>query len=156
MSGMIFMVKFANLNLHDCIVIENSLNNGDSFKTIRSILGKDCTTIYKEVRKNSIRCSISTIGRPFNNCQLYNVCVKCNYNSSKFCRSCYLCKNQYNQFVEEVCPKLSKYSYLSNNCSNEQKFTLTKNIYYASEANKHYKSKLVEARQGIIISENDI
>lgn len=162
MLGVIFMVKFAHMSLHDRIVIENSLNNGHSFKTIGFTLGKDCTTISKEVRKNSVQRNISAVGRTFNNCvnryncQLYNVCDKCNYNNSKLCRSCNLCRNQCDQFVEEVCSKLSKPPYVCNNCSDKQKCTLTKNIYYASEANKRYKSKLVESRQGIIIDENDI
>ncbi|MFR2768249.1 MAG: helix-turn-helix domain-containing protein [Thomasclavelia sp.] len=39
------------MSLHDRIIIENSLNNGHSFKTIGSTLDKDCTTISKEVRK---------------------------------------------------------------------------------------------------------
>lgn len=42
------------MNLHDRIVIETSLNNEDSFKTIGTILGKCYTTISKEVSKNSV------------------------------------------------------------------------------------------------------
>ena len=61
------------MNLHDHIVIETSLNNGDSFKTIGSILGKGCTTISKEVRKNSVQRNISAVDRIFNNCQLYRL-----------------------------------------------------------------------------------
>lgn len=45
-------MKHKYMDIHDLSIIELSLNNGDSFKHIPSLINKDCTTISKYVRRN--------------------------------------------------------------------------------------------------------
>ena len=46
------MSKNKHLTLDNRITIQTELDKGSSFKEIGLILGKDCTTISKEVRKH--------------------------------------------------------------------------------------------------------
>ena len=46
------MNKQKHLNLESRILIETQLNECNSFKGIARILGKDCTTISKEVKNH--------------------------------------------------------------------------------------------------------
>lgn len=46
-SSVIFMTKNKHMSLHDRIII----NNGLSFKAIARTIGKNCSTVSKEVRK---------------------------------------------------------------------------------------------------------
>lgn len=50
-SSVIFMTKNKHMSLHDHIIINNGLNNGLSFKAIARTIGKNCSTVSKEVRK---------------------------------------------------------------------------------------------------------
>lgn len=46
------MTKHKHLDLDARAVIQAELDKGTSFKEIGLILGKDCTTISKEIRKH--------------------------------------------------------------------------------------------------------
>ena len=61
-------MKNKHLSFDDRLEIENGLKNRKTFKEIGNIVGKDCTTISKEIRNHLIVKDISSIGRKFNNC----------------------------------------------------------------------------------------
>lgn len=150
------------MNAHDRIIIENGLAHGESFKSIAKKLNKDCTTISKEVKKNSVERNICGPGRCFNNCihrstcQLSGVCSSCTNPKRNYCKFCRLCRNECDQFIEELCPRLSKPPYVCNGCPHKNKCTLTKKIYYSLEANKTYQRRLSESRQGLNIDDANI
>ena len=57
-----------HLSLDERFDIENSLCKGLSFKEIARNIGKDCTTISREIRNHYIVKNTGGIGRQFNNC----------------------------------------------------------------------------------------
>ena len=64
------MNKHTHLNLDARILIETLLNQQHSFKSIARHLGKDCTTISKEVKSHICFEKSGTYGRSFNDCRL--------------------------------------------------------------------------------------
>ena len=81
-----------HLSLDERFDIENSLCKGLSFKEIARNIGKDCTTISREIRNHYIVKKTGGIGRQFNNCIYRTTCP----NKGKNCKlsSCA-------EFVEE-------------------------------------------------------
>lgn len=150
------------MNQHDRLVIENGLNNQLSFKAIALKLDKDCTTISKEVRTNMVHRDLSGFGRVFNNCihrtscSKEEVCDICKLPKPKLCRACKFCRDDCQDFIEEVCPSLSKPPYVCNGCEQKHKCTLSKQMYFSLQAHKQYMERLSESRSGFIINEAEI
>lgn len=157
-----FSMKNIHMNNHDRVIIENGLLSRLSFKAIALKIGKDCTTISKEVKLNFVDRNTTYPGRVFNNCidrfncEHYNICSTCKISKSKKCSLCKFCRDECNQFVEELCQHLSKPPYVCNGCLDRQKCTLSKHLYFAFEAHKKYEARLSESRTGMIINEAEI
>ena len=62
------MAKYSHLNSEDRSHIETGLNNRQSFKEIGEKIGKDCSTISKEIRPHMVFRKTGAYGRPFNDC----------------------------------------------------------------------------------------
>ena len=77
--------------------IERDLNDGFSFKEIGRQLGKDCTTISKEVRNHRVFEKTGCFGRHFNNCEnrktcsVSGCCNSCARPKLRLCRICPHC-----------------------------------------------------------------
>ncbi len=75
--------------------IEIELGKGTSFKKIGKIIGKDCTTVSKEVKKHSVIECKGSYGRAFNDCVIAvnhkcdkrEVCERC-FSHKRPCWSC--------------------------------------------------------------------
>lgn len=122
------------MNQHDRLIIENGLNNCFSFKAITLKLGKDCTTISKEVRTNMVHCDISYYGRVFNSCIHRSSCIKedvcdtCHLSKSICCHSFNFCRDECQNSLKKSVPdflsllmhvmdaKISKSLLLLNKC----------------------------------------
>ena len=65
----VIMNKQKHLNLEARILIETLLNEHHSFKSIARELGKDCTTISKEVKAHICFEKTGALGRSFNDCR---------------------------------------------------------------------------------------
>ena len=163
--GVLSVMKNKHMSQYDRITIENGLNHSLSFKAIAKKIGKDCTTVSKEIRNNFNVKEIAGYGRVFNNCakrlecSFFNsVCQPCSHHSqTKKCSLCkYNCRSHCKEFVEEKCSMLDKPPYVCNACTNRSKCTLTKHIYYALQADKKYNARLTESRTGICINEAEI
>ena len=63
------MNKQKHLDLQARILIESLLNDHHSFKSIARKLGKDCTTISKEVKNHLSFEKNGALGRSFNDCR---------------------------------------------------------------------------------------
>lgn len=158
------MDKNKHLNLEARTIIEVELGKGSSFKSIATLLGKDCTTISKEVRSHLLPDKSGAYGRAFNDCALaYNheckrkgVCDKCFSRNNRPCWSCGKCADSCPSFMKYVCPRLSKPPYVCNACPDRSKCTLEKAFYHASAAQKEYESLRSEARSGFAISEEEL
>jgi IS30 family transposase len=150
-----------HLSLSERKDIEISLKEGKSFKEIGRNLGKDCTTISKEVRYHLVERKSGAWGQAYNACALRFGCKKsslCNNQNceTKKCCFCKVCNNFCGSFIEEKCRKLDKPPYVCNGCDNLKKCTLRKKFYVAKEAQDEYEYVRSEARTGIAITESEL
>lgn len=149
-----------HLTLDNRIFIEKSLDNNMPFSEIAKYLCKDPTTISKEVKKHrdfKPRNDFVNFNHCINrrNCKIRNVCKR-TIPCKKQCSSCIECNTHCSSFIEDICPTVSKAPYVCNGCPKKVPCRLDKYIYRAITSNREYKTLLVEARNGINISEEDL
>ena len=157
------MDKHNHLTQSDRIAIELYLNQSCSFKSIGRLLGKDPTTIAKEVKNHIIFKKTGAYGRPFNDCRLRHSCTvsslcgkaACRRKTCKFCTEV-TCTSLCPDYVHEGCARLSKPPYACNGCDKRHACVLEKRLYSASHAHKEYKAVLAESRQGVQLSESEL
>ena len=136
-----------HLSLSERFDIENGLSAKKSFKEIARSIGKDCTTISREIRNHYVVKNTGGIGRQFNNCIYRSTCP----NRGKNCNL-----NNCTKFKEQKCNLLNKPPYVCNGCKLKNQCTLTKHFYDAAYANNEYLSNLSEVRSGVMIYQNEI
>ena len=142
-------MKNKHLSFDDRLEIERCLKENLSFKQIGKNIGKDCTTISKEIKNHITFKNSGAVGRPFFDCINRFNCPhktkgsRCN---PKICE----------HYQKEICKKLSKPPYVCNGCSQKRICTLSKQLYDAVYADKEYKENLTESRTGITYSEKEI
>lgn len=142
-------MKNKHLSFDDRLEIERCLKENLSFKQIGKNIGKDCTTISKEIKNHITFKNSGAVGRPFFDCINRFNCPhktkgsRCN---PKICE----------HYQKEICKKLSKPPYVCNGCSQKRICTLSKQLYDAVYADKEYKENLIESRTGITYSEKEI
>lgn len=157
------MAKHKHLTLEDRFAISSHLDKNYSFKGIGSELGKDCTTISKEIRGHIIFKKTGSYGRSFNACQhrfscdVRMLCSPCTSNRNyHFCSFCKSCNSKCPYFVQEFCGRHNKPPYVCNGCEKLNSCTLEKHFYQASGAYTEYREVLSESRSGISLSEDEI
>lgn len=154
------MNKYKHLVYDDRLTIEKMLKDGQSFKAIGRAIGKDCTTVSKEVRGRRRFRLTGAYGRPFNDClkrthcHRGSSCMGCPHPIP--CHQCTICRKYCPAYEKENCPKLTKPPYVCNACNKKQLCTLEKQEYSAREAQKEYQAVLKESRQGISLSEEEV
>ena len=150
------MPKHSHLTLQDRGTICARINQGISFAQIAEELDRDPGTISKEIRLHRVSVEKGSYGRGFNpcihrrDCKKTYVCKTC-FCSGRPCRNCKDCYKYCPDFVEEVCPKLSKPPYVCADCKDRQKCTLRKYEYQPNLADASYKETLSESRKGLAI-----
>ena len=158
------MAKNKHLTIEERRTIADCLHQKDTFKSIASTLGKDCTTIAKEIRKNITISHTGCSGRAFNNCkhrlhcsQSY-LCSECTrYRISSRCSFCSQCNFNCDRYEPEYCARLHKPPYVCNGCANKRnQCTLEKHLYVPKDAQKKYEFSLHETRTGIGLSEHEV
>lgn len=155
------MNKNKHLILEERIIIEQMLSAGESFKSIGRELGKDPTTIAKEVKSHIQFRKAGCYGKPFNeclnrmNCSVRHLCgnIRCN-RLCHFCNS-HPCASLCPEFRKETCANLSKPPYICNGCEVKRTCTLEKRMYSAFPAQKEYQLVRSESRQGIQLTEEE-
>ena len=155
------MAKNAHLVLDERATIEVRLRERASFTEIGRELGKDPSTISKEVR---LHCQ--TVRRDsFNPCskrsscnEYGTACSKCKMQYPKTCKRCprVKCYEHCKQFEVLICNKLKKPPYVCNGCLQRQSCKLEKHIYSAKTAQKAYETTRSESRQGIAITPEEL
>ena len=151
------MAKNIHLSLSDRIIIEAGLRERRSFSAIAAELGKDPTTISKEVRAHIKRnqaggynpCMIRK------DCKHYgDLCHPCKFTYGKPCHSCYLtkCFDVCQNFQPAQCSKLNKPPYVCNGCQQRQTCKLERHLYEAKFAQKEYEAIRSESRQGFAVT----
>lgn len=142
-------MKNKHLSFDDRLEIEACLKEKLSFKQIGLNIGKDCTTISKEIRNHIVFKDTGSPGRPFFDCINGHDCgfrdkgIRCNPNNC-------------NHYVKNICHLLSKPPYVCNGCPKRCICTLSKKFYYANYAFNEYKSNLIESRTGILFNDREL
>lgn len=142
--------------------IERGLNDGFSFKEIGRQLGKDCTTISKEVRNHRVFEKTGCFGRHFNNCEnrktcsVSGCCNSCARPKLRLCRYCPHCILVCPMYSPQPCPKLAKAPYTCNGCKDRNRCTLEKAHYYADKAQTEYEEVRSESRQGVNLTKEEL
>lgn len=152
------------MTLDDRILIEKGLDQHLSLRRIASQLGKDPTTISKEIRKHLSFQEHNHFNEPNNKCLLAKDCKKKNICGTyapvckKMCRSCNHCNSHCKDFLPRTyhCSKLDKAPFVCNGCDKKSHCRLDKAYYRASIAHRQYRTVLVASREGINISPADL
>ena len=136
--------KYLHLTQEERKIIENSIVNGASKTAIANVLGKDKSTIGKEIKLHREERSYS----------IYPL------DCSLFAR----CKNKISSLCCENCPKYQKFTCkrrdrspgACNGCEKYKSCHYTKYIYKADKADREYRELLVETRTGIDSTEETL
>jgi len=122
-----YEVKNLHMTLEDRIEIQECLSHGMTFKAIGRRIGKNQTTISREV-KNRIEIIPTTAKRT----------------------------DGKGNFVVAICPKLQKAPFVCNPCPNcKRPCQFDKHIYKAKAAQDEYKTVLKESREGIPLTKEE-
>lgn len=155
------MSKNKHLTLDNRYDIMHSLEENKSFKEIGRLIGKDCTTISKEIKGHIIFEKKGAPYRPFNDCVHrthcginYKLCNDCSVNRK--CATCGKCTSICELYEKENCSRLSKSPYVCNGCPDKSKCTLEKHMYDAHKAHQEYLDVLSESRSGFNLSEKEV
>lgn len=109
-----------HLTLEDRLTIQNMLGEGHTFREIGYVLGKDPSTISKEVRKH---IHLVTNG--------------------------FTAYDEAGHVLNEECPLLRKPPYVCNGCSKKNYCRRKRFLYPADHAQREYEKLLSNSREGI-------
>jgi IS30 family transposase len=145
----------------DRLQIEILLKQHNSIKQIAEYVGKNRSTIAREIKKRAQESEKFAKHYPHNrcikrmDCQRVQICED-KPNCVRRCSVCNCCNKACPLFEEEVCMKLFEPPYVCNGCSNEYRCPLKKRYYLHKQAHEAYREMLVESRQGVNISEESL
>jgi len=143
--------------------LQKYLKESRSFKEISRLLGKNSTTISREVRKYLSEVATGYPGFPFNACKKRLNCRKkklcgneCMRPSAAYCKLCQRCNDNCPDFIEEICTARFRVPYVCNSCEQIGKCTLLKSFYDAEHAHVKAHATISESRSGLCVSEEEI
>jgi len=120
--------KNKHLTLEDRNEIQQCLDHGMTFKAIAGRIGKDQTTVSKEVKKHLDFTASKVVHRDRNG----------------------------NELPSPVCPKLLKTPFVCNPCEKKRySCPFQKQKYIAKLAQQEYETLLVDAREGIALNKEE-
>lgn len=158
------MAKYQHMTGNDRQTIAIRLEEQKSFRSIADEIGKDPSTVSKEIRNHISVSQTGCAGHAYNNCKHRrgckekHVCEACtNYRVSNRCWACKLCNFSCSHYEADHCFKLDKPPYVCNGCPDKHHgCTLEKKFYNAKNAQDTYKATLSESRTGIALAEEDV
>ena len=132
-------MKYDNthLTLQDRQIIQKGIESRSSKTAIAQTIGKDPTTVAKEIRKH----------RDLKRRNAFNqksICIHL--------KECHGCKRKCSRYQEQTCSKRDRSPGACNKCPNIQKCHLDKYFYNANSAHEKYRYDLVNSREGINIT----
>lgn len=140
------IMSSSNKNKHlthaERLIIETGIRNGSSKKAIADTLGKDKSTICKEIKLHRFLS---------NKCSLPLECV--NYKNCKFGRNCKIDCPSYVQFH---CSRRDRSPGACNGCETNRSCHFNHYKYDPSTAEHEYKMELVNSRIGINTSKEEL
>ena len=152
-----------HMNQDNRVVIEKGLDASKPLSSIAQEIGKDPTTIAKEIKKHRIFQEHNRFNEPSFRCALAKDCRRKKVCSTELfckreCRRCPRCHNfcrDYTPF-DYHCPKTDKAPYVCNACPKRCGCRLDKYYYRAVPAQREYRTVLVESRAGINASPEEL
>lgn len=125
-------------------IIQTGLENRSTKAAIAKTIGKDPTTIAKEIRKHRQLKPRNVALRP-------SICIHR--------QECGGCKSKCDKYEEITCKKRDRSPGACNGCPTASKCHLDKYYYYADKAHDEYLYELTDSREGInmtTIERNDL
>lgn len=154
---------FKYITYEERLEIENRLTRNESLGKIGEAIGRNRTSISREIQKYVRAEKYSKFGAVYNpclhrsKCKKQNVCGdKCSRKTTKYCRNCGICCDICDEFEEEICLARFKSPFVCNGCESRYVCTLEKSIYSASIAQQAAQAKRSDSKKGFILTENDI
>ncbi|NLE26070.1 MAG: IS30 family transposase [Clostridiaceae bacterium] len=148
-----------HLTLSERIYIEQALNDHRTFKSIAFSLGKDPSTISKEVIRSMEEKPIlhykGNDCKFFDSCTSSKLCASCCFEFCKYCND-HDCRWLCSIYEPARCPGINTPPYVCNACVNAHDCGYTKQYYNAASAQQKYEVNLVESRQGICMNPNQL
>lgn len=135
------MTKNTHLDYSDRQIIEKGIFNGSNKVSIANNIGKDSSTIAKEIRLHRVKAY---------SCKFALECS--NYKKCKLNRNC---KSDCLDYVPFKCNRRDKSPGACNGCEKYSGCRFTKYRYDAQSAQNEYVKTLSEARQGFNISKDE-
>ena len=154
-------MKYKHLSDSDRLEIEHGLKNGMSINKIAAKIGKNPSTVAREIRARHSLSNKGAYGRITNRCiqratcQRRQLCVN-QPDCVRRCASCPHCNANCPDFREETCRLLAIPPYVCNGCGNEPTCVLRKRYYFHNPAHKNYRTLLVSAREGANITQDEL
>lgn len=157
------MEKNKHLTLVERLLIEEKLKQKQRITAIARILGKDPTTIAKEILLHATTRRNGVPGRNYNNCRNQFhckktcLCISCNApRHYSYCHFCSMCNKVCTDFEPQVCTRLAKSPHVCNGCGKIGECNFEKRLYIAASAQEEYRTTLVESRSGISFTEDEL
>lgn len=152
-------VKGKHLTIHDRTYIQEAISYGHSLNEISNYLGKDSTTISKEVKKNRIfKENKSEFKGGCANRKTCKITNLCNDSCKEFCKSCRSlnCMRKCSSFKRKTCKRIMRFPHVCNGCEVRTNCRLDKYRYSAKHAEASYRDKLETSRQGINTTQTEL
>lgn len=129
-----YLCDNSHLTLDERKIIQTGIENRSRKVDIARTIGKDPTTIAKEIRKHREFKPRNTFNYP-------SICIHR--------QECGGCKRKCSRYEEINCNKRDRSPGACNKCPNIARCHLDKYFYYATKADKEYHEDLVDFREGI-------
>ena len=162
-GGLMEVTMSAFLTYEERLEIEGLLKEQKSFGEIGRYIGKDRTTIAKEIKKYSEEKKTGSKGYTYNACihrkicKIRNLCrSECTRKTAAFCKYCVHCNEKCEEYYEERCQMLQKPPFVCNGCASLSSCTLRKKLYHATIAQQKSESIITESRRGVLAQESEI
>lgn len=130
-----------HLTLDERKIIQTGIENRSNKVDIAKTIGKDPTTVAKEIKKHRTF-------KPRNQFIYPSICIHR--------QKCGGCKKRCPRYEEIKCNKRDKFPGACNKCPKMATCHLDKYFYYASTAHDEYKNDLVDFRQGINMTISEV
>jgi len=152
--------KGKHLTLDQRIFIERALDENYTLQEMAKRLGKDPTTLSKEIRRNRSESrqkhlgGISTCDNRAN-CEMMHIC---NTSCKKLCKRCKImnCYRICPQYTLKKCSTLSRFPYACNGCEKAVGCRVQKYFYRAKVANECYETLRKTSREGYDLTPGEL
>jgi IS30 family transposase len=153
--------KGLHLTIDNREFIEDALNMKLTLQEMADHIGKDKTTISKEIKRNRILLTrnpeqIMKACQHQSTCKKQHVCS--NFACDKICKRCKHknCFSLCQDYGQKTCRHLQRYPHVCNNCDQKIGCRLLKYKYRAKDAQLKYENQLVKSREGIDLTAKEL